>query len=378
MDKKNRHGFRRFLIAYILLFVLIAVLGVRCFTPIVAGYERSLPKNPVDEYVASFNEDKVRALSAGFVSTINRQIETEEESYAEVLKLFQGEVSCRRISSETSDSSCAYSIIIGGKTAGKIVLETQDPMRGGFAEWIRPRHWAVTSEEISDLSGLMKSASTTVPNNVRVYFGGLELDSSYIKGEPKKIVALKDLYSMNPELPVMVTYEVDGFIAEHEFRYTDLNGNPVELAGDGVSDDAFILENCTEAEKAALDAFAEQFLRLFVNFNSNSGGGFAYNLTELRKLCVPGTTYYDNLALAKDSLSSTAAHNNSIDDITMTSHFRLDADTIVVSLTYLYSEDPGHGQARKQARCDMDLIIKETESGYLVQSCITAPPEAVE
>lgn len=377
MAEKKFVGFPLFLSVYFATFIILAVVLVLLFIPVFKEYEYNLPKNVAERYVTSFDEGKIRELTSEFVATLDRNIESEDESYAELFRVFGGKASCRRMSSKADDFSCAYEILIDGKNAGEILLETKDPKRGGFVEWIRPRHWTVTGGYLSNLEGIVRTAKVYVPAGTRVFFNGTELGDRYKSGWTRPIGSLKVLYAYNPEIPELEEYIVDGFIGEHEFSFTDEAGNPLNYVGDGVSDDDAITDNCSEEEKAALDEFTAVFLQRFVNFNSNAGAGFWHNLTQLRALCVRGTTYYNNLETAGESLQWTSPHHNSIDGIEMKRHFRVNDNLLIVSFTYLYSEGYGNGD-RKQASCDVDLLIQENENGYLVETCITGPPVEVE
>lgn len=375
-NKKKKSSFGLFLIAYVLFFVFIAIVAVRYFYPIFLEYETNLPKNIAEEYVRSFNEDKVRALTADFVASLDSGIETPEESFQQLNELFKEGITCRRISSEAKDNSCVYALLSSGKKIGSIRLETQDPKRGGFAEWINPRHWYVSEEKTEDFSVLIQTESVIVPENATVVFGNKTLGAEDMSGEKTDVSAFKKLYASYPSLPRLVTYTVTGYLAPHEFSFFDESGASVNLDGTAETAEEYVTDNCTEAEKEALETFCKDFIDRFTAFNANGGRGYFYNLDYLRELLVPDTTYYNNLALAKEMISYTRPHGYSVDGLTMNSTIRLDKNHLLAGFSYLYSEAEDDG-SRKQAASDVTLFIVQSENGLLVESCLTGPAVAV-
>ena len=107
MNSKRNGKWIRFIIGmiiYAIIVLLLASVGLKLLWDYADHYEKSLPAYKVADYIAGLNENKVKKLSIPFVETLDHNIQSEEEAYAEIWKCFVGGVKYRLLSNNDEDN----------------------------------------------------------------------------------------------------------------------------------------------------------------------------------------------------------------------------------------------------------------------------------
>ena len=113
-NRSSAHSFALGMILYALVFAAISAVGLRFFWSFIDEYEKSRPTTAMDQYIQSLDEEHIRELSAGFVATLDRNVQTEEESYSFILNAVNGELSYAKKSAESTEERLVYIITMDG------------------------------------------------------------------------------------------------------------------------------------------------------------------------------------------------------------------------------------------------------------------------
>ena len=84
MAKKRKKSAARFALGmtvYALAFILFLAIGLRFFWVYIDNFEKSQPGHAIDRYIQSFDSDHIRSISADFVSSLDSNLQSEEDAY---------------------------------------------------------------------------------------------------------------------------------------------------------------------------------------------------------------------------------------------------------------------------------------------------------
>lgn len=357
--RKNRsstHTFVLGMIIYALIFMVIGAVGLRFLWSYMEEYERSRPNNTMDKYIQSFDEEHIKRVSADFVATLDHKVQTEEESYDYIVKAMDGQLSYGKKSAESNDNKAVYVISLDGKKLGTVVLTKQDDPTFGFSPW------SVTEEEM-DFSRILASKTITVPDSWTVSCNDNVLDSSYLSGEERPYAILKEFYEDRLELPCMVTYHVENFVGDIEFELKNEDGQVVTLP-EGEENEAIFTDNCTEQEKDELYALAENFVRGYVCFMSNTSGYAYANYMAVREYIVPDSELDSRLYQTIEGQNYASSNGDEIVSITLNDSMDLGDGNYYADVTYVVDTTGQKGVV--QTTLNLKLIISQTDSGLKV------------
>lgn len=359
--------FRRFLLAWFLLFVLITVVALRWLSGFLTDYENSRPKTTVKQYVEAFDDEHIRSISSGFLAGLDTGIESEDESLAVIREVFNGEMGFAKKSSESTDKKYVYNISVNGKTVGKVTVETQDDVDS----LISTPKWEITGEEY-DFTSLLKNDEITVDDGLSVLFNGRQLDNSYVSESGIEYDKLKDYYSLSKDMPHMATYSVSGYLGDHEFTVVDADGNILELPEDETERQSLFLNSCTEEQFARLESFSKEFVKRYVRFSANEHDNFYGNLTSLQEYVAPESALYARLPQAREGLSYSHIVSNEIKAITLNWAIGTAKDTWLADITYdvyAVSNTTEGKRVEQTTRNSINVIIGTyPDKGLLVDS----------
>ena len=80
--------FSIFMLFYAIFALALASVGLKILWDYCDNYERSLPSHKMNEYIASLDETKIKRIAVDFVATLDHNIQSEEDSYSEIIKCF--------------------------------------------------------------------------------------------------------------------------------------------------------------------------------------------------------------------------------------------------------------------------------------------------
>ena len=132
-----------------------------------------------------------------------------------------------------------------------------------------------------DFSPWLYSLSVTVPEDYSVKCGDTALDRSFVTDTGIRYAARGTCYDDLEGLPTMLRYEARPLLGEARLRVFDASGR--ELSPEEQNED-YYLDTCTPEQKEQMQAFAELFVRRYVNFTA-----YRADYHQLKAMLAPGS-----------------------------------------------------------------------------------------
>lgn len=331
--KRKKHSAGRFIAGMLVYALIVAVAvfaGCRYLWGILAdyqvkideqqaAYELSKPDNYINRYITTFDEEHIRDVSKDFLSGLNRDIQSEEDSFAEIKALFDGEI--------------AYNKSFASENLIKYDISCKDILLGNVSFDFDGSVWNVTSESFN-FDWLLNSSSVTVPCNFSVSCNGFELDDSYIVESDIPFEILEEFEDTQLfEMPYFVTYEISEYVGEAFFNVEDFNGNVVTIP-EGSGQEMFI-DNCSEEQIAYLEEYVSRYIPLYIRYTSNADGNRYGNLDRLLPYLLPGSSLEARMKGALEGLYYAHSKGDTLKELTYNHHMVLGENTYFVDITYL-------------------------------------------
>ncbi len=360
--KKNKRGsahtFALGMLLYALIFAAIGAVGLRFFWSFIDEYEKSRPNTAMEQYVQTLDKEHIKSLASGFVSSLDHNVQTEEESYACILDAVNIEdLSYAKKSAESTEDSLVYIITMDGSKLGRVILTKQEvDSTFSFSPW-------VVSQEEMDFSWLLSEKDVTVPESWTVSCNGNVLDSSYLTGEKTPYAMLEEFYDDDFALPYMETYHVDNFVGDITFTLTNEAGEIVELA-EGVIDEQLFTDNCTQQEKADIKTISDNFITNYVLFMSSANGFIWSNYSAVMQYVVPDSDLALRIAEAVEGQTYASSRGDDIVSITLNGCMDLNGGNYYADVTYVVDTTGQKGVV--QTTTNLKLIISQTDNGLKV------------
>lgn len=357
-NRSSAHSFALGMILYALVFAAISAVGLRFFWSFIDEYEKSRPNTAMEQYVQSLDDQHIKSLASGFVSTLDHNVQTEEESYACILSAVNGaELSYAKKSAESTEKSLVYIITMDGSKLGRVVLTQQD-VDSIFS--FSP--WAVAEEEM-DFSCLLSIKDVTVPDTWSVSCNGNVLDANYLSGDKIHYAMLEEFYDEGFSLPCMVTYHVENFVGDISLTVTNEAGETVELP-EGETDQSFFTDNCTDQEKAEIKGIVDNFITNYVLFMSSANGFVWSNYSSVIQYVVPGSDLAVRLAETVEGQIYASSRGDDIVSIDLNGSMDLGGGNYYADVTYVVDTTGQKGVV--QTTSNLKLIVSQTDSGLKV------------
>lgn len=354
--KKNR--FVLGMVIYALVYLLIAGAGLTVFWKYIDAYERSRPKNTMDQYISSLTGEDMVNNCGEWKNAMDSGLQSWEKSAEIILQSVPGKVTYARKSSVCTETSQTYVLRSGAQVIGQVVIEAGEPDAFGFTVWS-------VKEQSFDFSHLLcGEQSITVPSVYTVCANGTPLTDAYITETGIQFEALEEFYD-DYELPEMVTYTAGSILGELELTVLDEAGN---LISDWKNaDPTVVLDNCSEEEKALLQDFLDGFLVSYVRFTGSSNQAASLNYAKLRGgYLIPDSDLAKRLATALDGLAFAQSYGDKLDEVIIHRLTRIDEDHYFCDVTYLVST---YGKAGKvQTTNNMKVMLTYWEDSLRVES----------
>lgn len=279
---------------YAAIFLVIAIIGLVIFWNYMDAYEKSQPKNVIDSYLFNLNEEHIQNHCSDLLQSVNHDVQSDEDCLEIIADAVRDGITYARKMSECTDNKQVYMLMCGNDTIGSVTLTTQGKGAFGFANW-------KVSEESFDFSYLLKDAVTLkVPQHYKVYVDGHLVSHRCIVNQDTPIEVLKDFYADYDTLPYIVTYEIGPYLGDVEITLTDAEDNAV--TPEQAEDIAFILDNCSGAEKETLDNLIADYIGSYVRFSTNADEALNQNYEELLSYIVPESALAERMEDALNGL----------------------------------------------------------------------------
>lgn len=345
------------MLVYTLLFCVAAYKGLQMFWDYIAAYEASRPQHVVDAYMEQLDDAYVQEQCAELIGSIDHNIQSEEQCRQAIADALREGITYAKKSSESTDHETVYMLLSGKQTIGRFVLTAGPEDTYGFASW------SVT-EESFDLSYLVgQGVSITAPCTYPVYVNGVLLGEDYI-AETNIHYDLVEQYYETCDLPYKVVYEVAAIMGELDVVITTPDGTAVTQ--EEALEDRPVLNNCTEAEIAALDSVLETFLGLYVKYVTNTGSDIYGNYTRLSQYIIADSSLAARMNNARDGLNWVRDRGAFITGTDVPYQISLGDGRYLCDVTYTVEYANG-----TQVTETVHIIFTQTQDGLKAESMIS-------
>ena len=281
MAKRNKKSSGRFalgMIVYALTFIVFLAIGLRIFWGVIDRYEKSQPKHAIDAYIQTFDSAHIRSLCSDFVASLDHELKSEEESYAEIEQLFSGELRYSKNSVESTEDRLVYGILSGSRLLGTMALN-----RSGEGNDVT---WTVSDEKF-DFSDLKNSAEFLAPSEWQLLCNGKPLDAKYVVETGIRYPSMEEAYDYGFALPTLVRYQLGNYIGELKIEARDADGNEAQLRDDPAG--YTLTDRCTPDVRTRMEDYTRRFLPLYITFMSNTNHNAYDNYAKVKPYLLPGS-----------------------------------------------------------------------------------------
>lgn len=326
MAKRRKRSALRFalgMMVYALFFVVFLAMGLRLFWGYIDNFEREQPSHAIDRYLASFDSAHIRALSADFVSTLDHELKSEEDSYRDIEQLFAGKLRHQIKSAESTDTHLVFAIMANGRVLGTMTLDSTGES-GDNA-------WRVSSESF-EFSDLLNSEEILVPAEWQIACNGAVLGEKYILEKGIRYPSMEEAYDYGFDLPRLVRYKIKNYIGEVELDIRDAEGNPAQPKDDP---SLYTLgDRCTEDERSRMEDYTRRFLPLYIAFMSNTNHDAYTNYARVRPYLLPGSDLEARFREAIAGQTYSHSKGDVLHDVVVNGVFSIGESTFLIDVDY--------------------------------------------
>lgn len=348
MREKKRSKWVRFLlwmVIYALVVLIAATIGMKFLWDYAAEYEKELPTYKMNDYIGTLNESHVRKIALDFVTTLDHNIQSEDDAHAVIWKCFFAGVKYQQIDSAADGQSVTYQISNKEHALGKVTL-----IRNG--DGLGEKTWSV-GEESYDFSFLKTSESFVVPDQWVVYCGERRLGVQYITNPRVEYSFLHDCYGYDFPMPYLAEYEISNYIGDPKIRFFDPDGN--ERPRFTFTDGREQIQRVSGLTKETFAAFADTFVPLYVNCLSNVTRSAGTNYQRLRPYLVPDSDLDQRLKGAFGGQAFTQSRGTEISDVRIHDVYNLGSEYFIIDLSYSVKTVSDKGESVSDT--DMYLVV---------------------
>lgn len=360
MNYYRRHDNRKLLTIIAICAAIVLALALVCLVIVenyTASSEKSQPQNVIDAYLYNLDAKHIQNHCSELIASINPEVQSEKDCLKIIADAIDSDITAEFNADESTESKMVYKLISNANTIGNIVLTKQGKGAFGFARW-------EVSEESYDFSFLLKESETfNVPEHYKVYVNGKLLSQRSVIQQDMPIEVLKDFYADYNTLPYMVTYEVGPYLGDIEIAITDAEDKPV--TAEQAEDIAFILDNCSDAEKDTLDYLVDDYIVSYVRFTSNADKTLEKNYEDVISYVVPESALAQQLEDMQEALKDAPNQQVSISSKTVRYRTRLAGGLYLYDISYELSVDDT--TATENSR----LLLSQTPEGLKVERMLS-------
>ena len=355
--KKKSKWLRFFLgmVIYALAVLIAASFGLKYLWDYAENYESSLPAKRIAAYVSTLNETHVKKIALDFVASLDRNIQNENDSYAEIWKCFVGGVQYELISTDSEKGSVTYEIRNSQHTLGKVTLVKNELAEG-------EESWTLASEDY-DFSFLLNSERFIVPEHWVVYCGARRLGVQYIINPRVEYSFLAQFYGKSFPMPHLAEYEISNYIGDPKIRFYDADGNehPRFTFTDGKDQ----MLRSSGAMLNEITVFTEKFIPYYVNCLSNVSHNAAMNYKAIQPFVVPDSELDQRLKAAIGGQVFAQSRGIQTSDVRIHEVFNLENEYYIADLSYSVVTYTDKGSTSVDT--DMYLVLYRDEEEFKAQ-----------
>ena len=343
------------MLAYAVYFLCFFTIGLIILFRFLDENQKAQPGMAVDAYMKNFSEEQVLERERDFLSTLDTNVQSEEETAGLILQYVGENVRCVSSPMESTSDRLAYVLMTGDRVIGHMYLEQGEETAFGQRPW----HVAGEEFDFSFLKG--EPVSVTVPDTFSVQCNGTVLGSEYITESGIEFENLRDYYPMNDAIPHLCTYTVDNYLSEIELVVLDDLGNVSQIPEEEYAEYC-MKDVCPQDEKAAVTEFINAFIEKYVAYTGSSKYNYNENYNALEPYMVPGSDIQQRTFNARDSFAFGGARDNIIKEVTVKQCIPLDDGKYYCEIVYFVDVRGGSG-AYTLTENTAKLIVQKTDGG---------------
>lgn len=337
------------MIVYAIIVLILASIGLKMLWDFADNYEKSLPAYKIAEYITSLNENKVKKLSIPFVETLDHNVQSEDDAYAEIWKCFIGGVQYRQSASDNEGNRVSYLILNKDNILGQVTLQKNEGQTG-------EKTWSV-ADEAYDFSFLIRSESFIVPEHWVVMCGQKRLGVQYITDPMIPYPFLEDFYGKSFPMPHLAEYTISNYIGDPHIRFFDADGE--EQARFTFTDGKDQMLRSTGKVYEDIKDFTEIFVPLYVDCLSNVNHAPLINYQRIQPYIVPDSEIDQRLKAAIAGQVFAQSQGTDLSDIRIHEVFNLENEYYIVDLSYSVDTYSTHGVSTTDT--NMQLAVYRDE-----------------
>ena len=257
--KKNKKGFKKFILIYSIILVIILIVGLIIFNSFIATYENNQPVNIAKNVAEELSGDNAKAYLDKNKDNIKTLENVDTLIDKAVENIAGNEVSFIQ-SDDYTETDPSYNLTANGTQIGKLTLEADGTGAFGLKKW--------KIKNLDVVSYIPNTYSYTIlsPTEDTVYVNGTELSEEFITAKDEVPTILENVQDLLETVPKYDSYTVNGFLSVPTVTATDASGSDVGVAAStesfvvgGKPDQSFIDEQKDFVENA-LTAWAYHFI----------------------------------------------------------------------------------------------------------------------
>lgn len=351
-------GFFLFMVIYALIVLLAASFGLKVLWDFADNYERSLPNRKMAAYVSTLNETHVRKIALDFVSSLDRNIQSEADANAEIWRCFVGGVQYEIVSSDSEEQTVTYEVRNREHRLGLVTL-AKSPIETG------ENTWKVAREDY-DFSFLLNTEQFIVPEHWVVYCGARRLGVQYIIDPRVEYGFLSQFYGNSFPMPHLAKYEISNYIGDPGIRFFDADG--VEQPRFTFTDGRDQMLHASGMVLQDIGAFTRDFIPRYVNCLSNVSHNANMNYILIQPYIVPGGELDQRLKAAISGQVFAQSRGTETSDVRIHEIFNLENEYYIVDLSYSVVTYADKGSTTTDT--DMYLVLYRGDEAYLAQMVV--------
>lgn len=362
---KKKKSFAYVMLFYAVIFICILVIGLIMLWRFIEAYEKTRPSTAMQAYMEDFSDEKVYYLVYDFLGTFDNNIQSREEIFDAYIKPYLSAVKYSKNVAESTETKVVYNLLSNQRSFGKVTLEQNDREEIGF------RFWDVTNEEM-DFSFIREdnSSSVTVPETFIVKCNGYTLGGQYVTGSVRDYPTLDFLAEYGFEFPSMLTYTVNNYLGEVEFKIYDETGTeyPVDSNFENIVINN-IMNTCTQEEKDRLAAFLNEYCRYYVGFMGSHRDLIYTNYNKLKPYLLPGSDLANRMNSALEGMVWSNNKSNELQSVDIHFCIKLSDGEYLCDITYYVNTLGNNGYVVTEN--DARIFVSWTNSGLYAKEMMS-------
>ena len=348
-------GFFLGMVVYALVVLIAASLGLKLLWDYADNYERALPAKKMAAYVSTLNETHVKKIAFDFVASLDKSIQSDTDSFAEIWKCFVGGVQYELIATDSEQGTATYEIRNTQHALGKVTIVKNEDAIG-------EESWTLASEDY-DFSFLLSTERFIVPEHWVVYCGERRLGVQYIINPRVEYGFLSSFYGKSFPMPYLAEYEISNYIGDPKIRFFDADG--VEQARFTFTDGKAQMKRGSGAILNDITKFTENFIPYYVNCLSNVSHNASMNYYLIQPYVVPGSELDERLKAAIGGQVFAQSRGTRTSDVRIHEVFNLENEYYIVDLSYSVVTYTDKGSTSVDT--DMYLVLYRDEEIFRAQ-----------